>query len=261
MAPVSVRLLVGDAPLPSAEEADERGLVAVGGDLRPERLLDGYSRGIFPWYEDGLPVLWHSPDPRFVLIPTQLQIARSLRKSIRKAPYRITLDEDFSGVIRACARAKRPGQRGTWITHEMIAAYQSLHESGHAHSCETWLGDTLVGGVYGVGVGGVFCGESMFAAAPDASKIAFAYLVAQLQRWGVELIDCQVHTEHLERFGACEWPRSYFLDRLARISAATGSLEVARPSRWRFEPELVSAIASGRDPSSLFRGSAAPQNP
>ena len=226
-----VRLIRGDQRLPEPEESDARGLVAVGGDLRPTRLLDGYRRGIFPWYSEGLPILWHSPDPRFVLVPTELRVNRSLSKSIRRRPYRLSLDTAFGQVIRHCARVPRPGQDGTWITHDMIAAYDRLHALGHAHCVEAWAGDELVGGLYGVAVGAVFCGESMFALAPDASKIAFVELAHQLERWGFELIDCQVYTEHLERFGAVEWPRARFLTALRELAPR----ELLPPGPWRFE--------------------------
>ena len=226
-----VHLIRGNQRLPDPEQSDARGLVAVGGDLRPARLLDGYRRGIFPWYSEGLPILWHSPDPRFVLLPQDLQVNRSLSKSIRRRPYRLSLDTAFARVIRHCARVPRPGQDGTWITRDMIAAYEQLHELGHAHCVEAWAGDELVGGLYGVAVGAVFCGESMFALAPDASKIAFVELVRQLERWGFELIDCQVYTEHLERFGAVEWPRPRFLSALSELAQR----ELMAPGPWRFE--------------------------
>jgi leucyl/phenylalanyl-tRNA--protein transferase len=231
---VPVRLIRGNQPLPNPEDADPRGLVAVGGDLRIERLLDAYQRGIFPWYGDGLPILWHSPDPRFVLEPSAIRVNRSLRKAIGRAPYRLTLDTAFDRVIRRCAATARPDQDGTWITNDMIAAYDQLHALGHAHSVEAWQGDELVGGVYGVAVGAVFCGESMFALAPDASKIAFVQLVRQLERWGFELIDCQVHTEHLERFGAVEWPRARFLEALTRLRGR----QAGPASPWRFDDDL-----------------------
>jgi leucyl/phenylalanyl-tRNA--protein transferase len=216
---------------PPPDHAEESGLLAVGGDLRPERLLLAYSLGIFPWYHEGIPILWYSPDPRNVLEPDGLVVSRSLRKAIRRAPYRVTLDTAFGEVIRACARVPRPGQDGTWITSDMIRAYDRLHELGYAHSVEAWRDDELVGGLYGVSLGAAFFGESMFARADDASKIAFVALVEQLARWGVELIDCQVHTEHLERFGAVEWPRERFL---AALAAA-----LEKPTRggpWRFDP-------------------------
>lgn len=233
-----VRLIRGNQPLPDPEDADPRGLLAVGGDLRPERLLDAYRRGIFPWYGDGLPILWHSPDPRFVLEPSALRVNRSLRKTIRRAPYRLSCDSAFERVIRCCAAVTRPDQDGTWITEDMIAAYDQLFALGYAHSVEAWQGDELVGGVYGVAIGAVFCGESMFALAPDASKIAFVYLVRQLERWGFELIDCQVHTEHLERFGAVEWPRSRFLAALARLRER----EAGPPGPWRFDDDLETLL-------------------
>jgi leucyl/phenylalanyl-tRNA---protein transferase len=214
---VPPRLIRGNQPLPDPEQSDDRGLVAIGGDLRPERLIDAYRRGIFPWYSEGLPILWHSPDPRFVLEPKHLEVNRSLRKSLRRNPYRLTFDTAFSEVVRRCSEVPRPGQDGTWITDDMMAAYDRLSALGHAHSVEAWLDDRLVGGVYGVAVGAVFCGESMFALAPDASKIAFVKLIHQLVRWGLELVDCQVYTDHLARFGATEWPRARFLARLAAL--------------------------------------------
>lgn len=229
------RLIRGDQPLPDPEESDARGLVAIGGDLRAPRLLDAYRRGIFPWYAEGLPILWHSPDPRFVLEPDALRVNRSLRKSIRRGRYRLRLDTAFSEVIRRCAEVPRPDQDGTWITEDMIVAYERLFELGHAHCAEAWDNDRLVGGVYGVSVGAVFCGESMFALAPDASKVVFAQFVRQLERWGYELIDCQVHTEHLARFGAVEWPRSRFLARLAQLHVR----EVGPPAPWSFDEDLA----------------------
>ena len=190
-------------------------MLAVGGDLRPERLLTAYAQGIFPWYEEGLPILWHSPDPRMVLRAEDLHVPRSLAKTIRRGDYRITLDTAFRDVVRACASMDRPGQDGTWITEEMIAAYVALHRLGFAHSVEAWSGDALVGGLYGVSLGSAFFGESMFAHAPDASKVAFVTLVRDLAGRGITLVDCQVHTEHLARFGASEWPRERFLEALA----------------------------------------------
>jgi leucyl/phenylalanyl-tRNA--protein transferase len=227
---------------PPPDLADD-GLLAVGGDLSPERLVLAYSRGIFPWYEDGLPILWHSPDPRMVLEPEQLRVPTSLKKTMRKHPYRLTLDVAFPAVIEACASAPRPGQDGTWITSEMRDAYVRLFRLGLAHSTEAWRGDELVGGLYGVSLGSMYFGESMFARAPDASKIAFVTLVGELRRRGIDLIDCQVHTEHLARFGAVEWPRAHYLRALARC--------LRRPTyrgRWRFpdEPAAEGPAASGR---------------
>lgn len=215
---------------PPPDHAEESGLLAVGGDLKPERLLLAYSRGIFPWYHEGIPILWYSPDPRTVLESSGLVVSRSLRKAIRRAPYRVTLDTAFGEVIRACAKVPRPGQDGTWITRDMVRAYDRLHELGYAHSVEAWRDEELVGGLYGVSLGSAFFGESMFARADDASKIAFVALVEQLERWGIGLIDCQVHTEHLERFGAAEWPRGRFL---AALAAALE--QPTRGGPWRFD--------------------------
>lgn len=228
--------------MPPPEEADERGLVAVGGDLRSERLIDAYRRGIFPWYSEGLPVLWHSPDPRFVLEPRELRVNRSLRKALRRRPYRVTFDQAFTEVIQRCAEVPRPGQDGTWITDDMIAAYESLARLGYAHSVEAWRDEELVGGIYGVSVGALFCGESMFSLAPDASKVAFVHLVRQLETWGCGLIDCQVHTHHLERFGACHWPRERFLRAVAELRERP--LEQGPELAWAFDPELIDALAS-----------------
>jgi leucyl/phenylalanyl-tRNA--protein transferase len=216
---------------PPVEYAED-GLLAVGGDLRPERLLLGYRSGIFPWYSEGQPILWHSPDPRMVLVTSELEVPRSLRKTMRKQPFAITLDTAFSRVVAACASVERPGQSGTWITPEMQAAYRELHRRGFAHSVEAWQERRLVGGLYGVSLGGIFFGESMFATAPDASKIAFVCLVEQLVRWRIGLVDCQVHTDHLARFGAVEWPRKRYLASLKK--AITGP---TRPGPWRFDGE------------------------
>jgi leucyl/phenylalanyl-tRNA---protein transferase len=197
-------------------ELAEQGLLAVGGDLSTERLLLAYRRGIFPWYEDGLPILWHSPDPRMVLDAHRLHVPRSLRKAMRRHAYEIRLDTSFRAVMKACGAAYRPGQDGTWITDEMLEAYCRLHEDGYAHSAEAWRDGELVGGLYGVSLGAIFFGESMFAVAPDASKIAFVTLVEQLIAWDITHIDCQVHTEHLERFGAEEISRADYLALLRR---------------------------------------------
>lgn len=208
----------------------EDGLLAVGGDLRPQRLLLAYASGIFPWYDAGQPILWHSPDPRMVLDAGELHVPASLRKTIRRRPYRLTLDTAFDAVIAGCAAARRPEGPGTWITPEMVGAYRELHGLGFAHSAEAWAGKELAGGLYGVSLGGAFFGESMFARRPDASKIAFVALVEQLARWRITLVDCQVHTEHLERFGAREWPRTRYLEALRRALE-----EKTRRGSWRFD--------------------------
>lgn len=215
---------------PDPELANPQGLLGVGGDLRPERLLLAYEMGIFPWFSKGDPILWWSPDPRFVLHTSALRIGRSLRKRLAKNPYRVTMDMAFRQVVDACARAPRRGQDATWITDEMIEAYAALHRQGLAHSVEAWQGDVLVGGLYGVFARGVFSGESMFAIQPDASKIAFVHLVRELSSRGIDVVDCQMRTEHLARFGAVSMPRRVFLAHLER-----GANADARRGRWRLE--------------------------
>ena len=203
--------LTREMVFPPPELAEPDGLLAVGGDLCLERLRLAYDAGIFPWYTEDSPLLWSSTDPRLVLLPGELKIPRSLRQTIKKGLYDITFDKDFRGVIGACAQVERPEQEGTWITTEMQEAYMALHEAGNAHSVESWQDGNLVGGLYGVALGKVFYGESMFALRPDASKVAFVTLVEKLKEWGYELIDCQQTTEHLMRFGAKELPRAEFL--------------------------------------------------
>lgn len=230
----STRALVAELvrafPFPAAQEGDHRGLLAYGGDLAPERLLSAYAQGVFPWYDEP-PILWFSPDPRMVLEPGALRVSRSLAKRERQRPFSLRMDTAFADVIRACAAMPRPGQHGTWITSEMIDAYIGLHELGFAHSVEAWRDDQLVGGLYGLSLGRAFFGESMFAHESDASKLAFVAAVRQLAGWGFELIDCQVETEHLARFGAVCRPRSDFLAALDR--ALEGE---TRRGRWRFDP-------------------------
>lgn len=218
---------------PDPTLAEEGGLLAVGGDLRPERLVLAYRHGIFPWYSEGRPILWWCPSPRLVLFPSELVVRRSLRKVLRRAPYRITMDERFADVIEACASIPRPGQHGTWITEAMRAAYIELHHLGLAHSVEAWEGDELVGGLYGVSLGTAFFGESMFARRSDASKIAFVHLVRQLQKWDFDLVDCQVVTEHLVSFGAREIDLDEFLERLDRATDRP-----TRRGKWTLDPEL-----------------------
>lgn len=205
---------------PPVEDADEDGIVAVGGDLSVERLVAAYSRGIFPWYSEGLPILWHCPHPRFVLEPQELHVPQSLKKAMRRKPYELKLDTAFEAVIDSCARIRRPAQKGTWITRDMRKAYVRLHQRGLAHSAEAWSHGQLVGGLYGVCLGKVFFGESMFALADNASKIAFVTLVEWMRTWGVELVDCQQETAHLARFGAIPWPRSHFVARVEALTAA-----------------------------------------
>jgi leucyl/phenylalanyl-tRNA--protein transferase len=199
---------------PDPSLAEEDGLLAVGGDLSPDRVLRAYAEGIFPWFNEGSPILWWSPDPRLVLLPEELHVSASLARTMRRGTYRVTADTAFGRVIRGCARTRRAGQSGTWITDEMIEAYEELHRLGFAHSFEAWSGDLLAGGLYGVSLGGAFFGESMFSERPDASKVAFARAVQFLAQSGVELVDCQVRTDHLVRLGAREIPRVQFLQRL-----------------------------------------------
>ncbi|UCE84862.1 MAG: leucyl/phenylalanyl-tRNA--protein transferase [Deltaproteobacteria bacterium] len=217
---------------PPPEAAEPSGLLAVGGDLAPERLLRAYSLGIFPWYSDPDPILWFSPDPRMVLVPSELRVSRSLRRAIRRGGCEVRLDTAFERVIAACAAVERPDDAGTWITPDMIDAYVRLHRLGYAHSVEAWRDGRLIGGLYGVSIGGSFFGESMFARESDASKVAFVKLVRQLHAWNFDLIDCQVRTPHLARFGATDWPRARFLAALAK------SLErETRRGAWRFDAE------------------------
>ena len=196
---------------------DPNGLIAVGGDLSPERILAAYHRGIFPWFNPDDPILWWSPDPRTVVFPNQLHISKSLRKTLRKATYRVTFDNCFEKVMRACA-APRSYADGTWINEDIIQGYCALHERGYAHSVEVWRDEELVGGLYGMALGRVFFGESMFSLADNASKVGFAYLVRQLCAWNFQLIDCQVGSDHLFSLGAVEIPRDEFQQLLVNFT-------------------------------------------
>ena len=209
---VSANRIADHFPTTDQALTEPDGLLAVGGDLSCERLLDAYRRGIFPWYGEGQPILWWAPDPRSVLVPGRLAISRSLGKNLRRRPFRVTADRAFAAVIDACA-APRAGQQGTWITQPMRDAYIDLHRRGHAHSVECWQNDRLVGGLYGIGVGCAFFGESMFSRKSDASKIALVALARALWGWGYGLIDCQVHSAHLASLGAETIERAQF-DRL-----------------------------------------------
>jgi leucyl/phenylalanyl-tRNA--protein transferase len=206
--------LVDDMVFPPPDYADPSGLIAVGGDLSSERLLEAYRVGIFPWYAEDQPILWWSPDPRFVLELDQFNISHSLGKTLRRRMFHVTFDRVFDEVIAACAAVPREGQSGTWITPEMREAYIKLHGLGFAHSVETWFGGKLVGGLYGVSLGKAFFGESMFHRKSDASKVALAILVEKLQKWGFHFIDSQMTTEHMIRLGAKEIPRRIFLKKL-----------------------------------------------
>ncbi|WBL58630.1 leucyl/phenylalanyl-tRNA--protein transferase [Stutzerimonas stutzeri] len=206
-----------DLSFPPLETAlrEPNGLLAAGGDLRPERLLAAYRHGCFPWYQEGQPLLWWSPDPRTVLFPDELHVSRSLRKRMRNGDYRVTFDKAFAEVIQGCA-GPRSYADGTWITTPMQGAYVRLHEMGVAHSVEVWQQGQLVGGLYGLAMGELFFGESMFSRATDASKVGFVTLVERLREWGFALIDCQMPTRHLESFGARSIPRAAFAEALAK---------------------------------------------
>ena len=213
-------------PIPQALR-DPNGLLAFGGDLRPERILAAYRRGIFPWYQEGEPILWWSPDPRGVLFPEALHISRSMRKVLARADFEIRMDTDFAAVMRGCA-AYTGKRRGTWITPAMIIAYCKLYRLGHAHSIEVWRDNKLIGGLYGLAIGAVFCGESMFSRSENASKIALIKLCQQLQHWGFAVIDCQLGSEHLRSLGAREITRAHYLqlleqhaDRALAVNGAT----------------------------------------
>ena len=221
--------LVDDAPFPPLDAAllEPNGLLCAGGDLSPGRILNAYRHGIFPWFSEGEPILWWSPDPRMVLFPGEFRISRSLARTLRAGNYEIRLDSAFAAVIRACADTPRRGQGGTWITPAMRRAYLHLFELGCAHSVETWVDGQLVGGLYGLAIGHMFYGESMFAHRRDASKIAAAHLARFLERQGFGMIDCQMNTPHLASLGAREIARTDFAARMKRLTAAA-----APPGRW-----------------------------
>jgi leucyl/phenylalanyl-tRNA--protein transferase len=235
-----------DDPFPPVERAlgaasGAPGLLAASADLLPSRLIDAYRRGIFPWYSDGQPVLWWSPDPRMILAPGEFKVSPSLKKTLkhvlRDERWEVRVDVEFGAVMRACAQAPRRGQRGTWITGDVIDAYSSLHRLGNAHSVETWLDGERVGGLYGVSLGTMFFGESMFAQVTDASKIALAALVGHLRRHRVELIDCQQNTSHLASLGGREIARKAFVAHVASaISAA--------PIPWGFDKTVLADLVA-----------------
>ncbi len=218
-------------PFPPVEMAlrEPNGLLCAGLDLSPERILDAYRHGIFPWFNPGEPVLWWSPDPRMVLAPAELKVSRSLRQCIKRSEYEIRVDTSFRQVIQACA-VPREGQSGTWIGQAMLDAYSRLHEMGHAHSVETWMDGELAGGLYGLAIGRMFYGESMFSRRTDASKLALAHLCRQLDAWDFGLIDCQMETAHLASMGARPIPREVFIQELKRLIKLKPV-----PSPWRFD--------------------------
>lgn len=220
-----------DSPFPPLEQAlvEPNGLLCAGGDLSPQRILAAYRRGIFPWFSAGQPILWWSPNPRMVLLPREFKIARSLRRVLRAGAYEVRLDSAFAQVIAACAETPRAGQAGTWITQEMQAAYRRLFALGYAHSVETWMNGQLVGGLYGLAIGRMFYGESMFSRCSDASKIALAHLVRFLEAHEFGMIDCQMNTTHLASLGAREIPRGDFIGRL-REFVAMETVEAFKPN-------------------------------
>ena len=222
-------------PDPATASEDPEGLLAVGGDLSTARLLAAYRRGIFPWYEDGQPILWWCPHPRAVLVPDRLRISRSLRRRLRSDCFHVSVDLAFRDVIEACARSR--WATGTWITEEMQAAYLELHALGHAHSIETWRGTELVGGLYGLGIGAMFFGESMFSRETDASKVALVKLARLAATRGIELIDCQVATAHLTSLGSELRPRGEFVTEVARLCGIT-----PRAGSWREGPGSTSTL-------------------
>jgi leucyl/phenylalanyl-tRNA--protein transferase len=250
-------LIKDNSSFPPVTQAlrDPNGLLAIGGDLTPERLLDAYRHGIFPWFNEDDPILWWSPDPRMVLFPREFKLSRSLRKTLKKGEFELRTDHAFEDVMRACA-APRPGQSGTWIHEDMVAAYTTLHRMGYAHSVEVWMpkinslcqpqGEAetrrqrvadeleLAGGLYGIAIGRMFYGESMFSRRSDASKIALAHLTAQLARWNFGMIDCQMNTAHLASLGAREIPREDFMQRLQELVNYDN-----RESPWEFEHDII----------------------
>ncbi len=228
-------------PDPAQALDSPNGLLALGGDLSPERLLAAYRRGIFPWYEDGQPIMWWSPDPRAVLLPGKLHVSRSLRRTLCSGRYTVSANQNFAGVINACAGTR--ALQGTWITAEMRAAYLQLHELGHAHSIETWLGDQLVGGLYGLAIGRVFFGESMFSTESDASKVALAALMHQLAGRGFGLLDCQIETGHLNSLGSQLMDRAEFVSAVSSLTASP-----LQESGWRFGPGPTRSLVPGINP-------------
>jgi leucyl/phenylalanyl-tRNA--protein transferase len=230
-----IRWLRAGDPFPSLSQAlaEPNGLLAAGGELSAARLVDAYGKGIFPWFSRGQPILWWSPDPRMVLFPPEVKVSRSLKKVLRNRTYEMRADTDFRQVIAACA-APRATQDGTWLGAEMIDAYCELHDKGLAHSIETWIEGELAGGLYGVAIGRMFYGESMFTRRPDASKIALVHLARQLQRWDFGMVDCQMHTRHLAAFGAREIPRAEFMSRLQDLVNCPHL-----PGRWKLDRDLI----------------------
>ena len=221
--------LTEEVVFPPPDLANPEGILAIGGDLSIDRLLLAYKKGIFPWYSEGEPIIWWSPDPRFILKPSELKVSKSMKQVLRKGIFSITYDQAFSRVIQNCKKSPRPGQTGTWITADMEAAYIALHQAGFAHSVEVWQDKELVGGLYGVSLGNCFMGESMFASVSNASKAGFITLVQALEKKGFGMIDCQVYTSHLASFGAVEVPRDQYLKELDYCLSQPGIR-----GKWKF---------------------------
>ena len=231
--------MLDDTTFPSVSEAFEDGLLAAGGDLSSTRLLNAYRRGIFPWFNKHDPILWWSPDPRLVLWTDKVKVSKSLKKTIRTTSITVTFDKAFNQVINACSLPRQEGvdpENITWIHPDMIAAYNELHQQGHAHSVECWLDGQLVGGLYGVAIGQAFFGESMFSTVTDSSKLALVALCQQLQRWGVPLIDCQVYSGHLASLGAEEMSRCDFIEQLDKLCPLAPT--ASGKALWLLDPDL-----------------------
>lgn len=224
---MSITILTDSIWFPPVETAFEDGLLAIGGDLSERRLLLAYHLGIFPWFDGDLP-MWWSPDPRFVLFPDELKVSKSMKVLLKRNAFDFTVNQDFTGVIQNCRQMERPGQEGTWITAEVVKAYEKLHQAGYAISAEAWQEHRLVGGLYGVRLGNMFFGESMFARVSNASKYAFIRLVDKLKREGVQLIDCQVYTSHLESLGARMISRKQFMEMLSRLVPVLPELPISK---------------------------------
>lgn len=226
-----------DYIFPNPRYAMKEGLLAYGGDLNPDRVLMAYRKGIFPWYNEGDPILWWSPDPRLILYPSDFKISRSLRKKLRQKRFLVKLDRNFRSVMKNCSKLPRRGQNGSWILPEVVESYSALHERGFAHSVEVYEGDRLVGGLYGVSTGTAFFGESMFSLVSDASKVALAHLVELAKRWEFSFIDCQIPSEHLLRLGAVRVSRERFLDELEETQTSLGV-----HGSWREYEDILESI-------------------
>tara|TARA_R110002050_G_scaffold9504_1_gene33057 strand:+ start:202040 stop:202768 length:729 start_codon:yes stop_codon:yes gene_type:complete len=232
-----------DGLFPPVNQAFDDGLLAAGGDLSSTRLLSAYRQGIFPWFNQNDPILWWSPDPRLILWTDQIKLSKSLKKTIRTTSMTVSFDRAFNQVITACSLPRQEGtdpENSTWIHPDMIAAYNELHQQGHAHSVECWLDGQLVGGLYGIAIGQAFFGESMFSTVTDSSKLALVALCQQLQRWEFPLIDCQIHSEHLASMGAEQMSRNHFIEQLDRLCGQ--NQQISRSDLWQLDPDLPTIV-------------------